>query len=64
MNALNKEECILAHDFNEYYSHLKDAHLTEGVLSICDPAEIIIINACLAAVLTMKKNERKEDYFE
>lgn len=64
MNGLSREECMLAHDFNEYYLYLRDAHFTEGVLGGCDPAETSIINVGLAAVLALSKNERKEDYFQ
>lgn len=63
MNKLNDDEIRVVHNFNEYYKHLKDTHMTEGVTGISDPTEIMIVNAGIAAALTAIKGNEKEDYF-
>ena len=65
MKALTSQECAVMHNFNDYYAHLKDSHITEGVTGISDNNELIAVNVGIATSLTILKGSEEEvkDYF-
>lgn len=65
MKALTSQECAVMHNFNDYYKHITDSHITEGVTGISGGEELIAVNVGIATALTILKGKDEEikDYF-
>lgn len=60
---LTEDEVKILHNFDEYYKHLRDSRIIEGVGINDDPEELKLLNIGAAIALTVIKGEEKEDYF-
>lgn len=60
---LSEDEIKILNTFDEYYKHLNQSKVLEGIGMSEDPGELKLLNIGAAVALTAIKGKEKEDYF-
>lgn len=65
MRKLLAEETKVINNFDEYFKHLEESKLLIGVgiANEDEPDKVFILNAAIAAALTVLKGKEVEDFF-